>query len=51
VAELAKAAGAKRLVLVHLDSLDESEDPVGISAARKVFPATEIGYDGMAIEF
>jgi len=51
VAELAAAAGAKRLVLVHLDSLDESDDPVGIAAARKVFPAVEIGYDGMAVEF
>jgi len=51
VAELARAAGAKRLVLVHLDPLDESDDPVGIAAARKIFPATEIGYDGMVVEF
>jgi len=51
VAQVAAAAGAKRLVLVHLDPLEESDDPVGIEAARKVFPATEIGYDGMEIEF
>jgi ribonuclease Z len=51
VARLAAAAGAKRLVLVHLDSLDESDDPVGIDAARQIFPATEIGYDAMSIDF
>jgi ribonuclease Z len=51
VAQVAATAGAKRLVLVHLDSLDESDDPVGIEAARKIFPAAEVGYDGMAIDF
>src|SRR6478736_2515209 len=44
VAEVAAAAGVKRLVLIHLDPLDDSDDPVGIAAARRVFPNTEIGY-------
>jgi len=51
VAQVAATAGAKRLVLVHLDSLDESDDPVEIAAARKIFPHTVVGYDGMAIDF
>jgi ribonuclease BN (tRNA processing enzyme) len=51
VAELAAAAGVKRLVLIHLDSLDESDDPVDIATMRQIFPAVEIGYDKMAIDF
>jgi ribonuclease Z len=51
VAEVAAAAGVKRLVLIHLDSLDDSDDPVGIAAAHRVFPNTEIGCDGQAIDF
>ena len=38
-------------VLVHLDSLDESDDPVGIDAAQQIFPEVEIGYDGMELNF
>lgn len=50
VAEVAAAAGVKRLMLVHLDSLDDSDDPVGITAARRIFPHTDIGHDGLAID-
>ena len=51
VAQVAAKAGARRLVLVHLDPLEESDDPVNIAVARRVFPRTEIGYDGMEIDF
>jgi ribonuclease BN (tRNA processing enzyme) len=51
VAEVAAAAGVKRLLLVHLDSLDDSDDPVGIEAARRIFPRTDIGHDGLAVDF
>jgi ribonuclease BN (tRNA processing enzyme) len=51
VSQVAATAGAKRLVLVHLDPLDESDDPVDLATARRTFPATELGYDGMAIDF
>lgn len=51
VASVAKAAGVKRLVLLHFNPLDDSDDPVDLPAARAVFPAAEIGFDGMAIEF
>lgn len=51
VAEVARQAGAKRLVLVHMNPLDESDDPIGIDAARKIFPRTQLGEDGAVLEF
>jgi ribonuclease BN (tRNA processing enzyme) len=51
VVKLAARAGVRQLVLIHLDPLDDPDDPVDIAAARRVFPATEIGRDGMEIEF
>lgn len=51
VAELARAAEVKRLVLIHLDPLSTADDPVGIEAARKVFPNTQLGEDLMELEF
>jgi ribonuclease BN (tRNA processing enzyme) len=51
VAQLAAKAGAQRLLLVHLDPLEESDDPVNIAVARRYFPRTEIGFDGMEVEF
>lgn len=51
VAELARRAGVRRLVLVHLNPLDESDDPIGIAAARAVFPAAELGEDEAILEF
>lgn len=51
VAQLAARAGAKRLVLLHFNSLDISDDPIDLAAARRIFPATEIGEDRMEIEW
>jgi ribonuclease Z len=51
VAEVAAKAEVGRLIFVHLDSLDESDDPVDIAAARRVFRNTDIGFDGMEIDF
>jgi ribonuclease BN (tRNA processing enzyme) len=51
VASVAKAAGVKRLVLLHFNPLDDSADPIDLSAARAIFPATELGFDDMTIEF
>jgi ribonuclease BN (tRNA processing enzyme) len=45
VAELARAAGVGRLVLVHVDPLSPLEDPVDVAAARRIFPDTELGRD------
>jgi ribonuclease BN (tRNA processing enzyme) len=51
VARLAAAAGAKQLILMHFNPLDESDDPVGLTAARAIFAATELAHDGLAVEF
>ena len=51
VAELAAAAQVKQLVLMHFSASDESEDPVGLAEARKHFPATNLSFDGMSIDF
>jgi ribonuclease Z len=51
VAQVAAEAGVKRLVLTHFDALDESDDPIDLAVARRIFPATELGHDGMAVEF
>lgn len=51
VAQVAAAARAKRLILTHLDPLADASNPLDISAIKRVFSATELGYDGMAIEW
>jgi ribonuclease BN (tRNA processing enzyme) len=51
VAQTAKAADVGRVVLVHVNPLSEEDDPIGIDIARAIFPRTEIGEDGMEIEF
>ena len=51
VAQLARSAGVKRLVLIHLNPAINSIDPVGLSAARRIFPATELAEDCKIIEF
>lgn len=50
VARAAAAASVKRLVLMHFNPLETSDDPVGLATARAIFPATELAYDGMAVE-
>jgi len=51
VAQLARAAGVGRLVLVHVDPLAGNGDPLRLADARAIFPATEVGEDLMEIEF
>ena len=51
VAQLARAAGVGRLVLVHLNPLSEADDPIGLEVARAIFPRTELGEDLLALEF
>jgi ribonuclease BN (tRNA processing enzyme) len=50
VAKLAQAAGVGRLVLVHLNALDDSEEFLGVESARKIFSPIKVGYDGCEIE-
>ncbi len=51
VAQAAKQAGVKRLVLVHLNPLSTADDPVGLDAARAIFPGAILGEDRMELEF
>ena len=51
VVELAKQAGVKRLVLVHIDPLRPDDDPIGLASAQAIFANTEVAEDGMSIEF
>jgi len=51
VAEAAKAAGAKRLLLVHVNPASEEDDPIGLAGVKKIFPNAELGLDGMVVEF
>ncbi len=50
VAELAREAGVRRLVLVHVDPLSPLDDPVDVAAARRIFPETQLGRDLDAFE-
>ncbi|MEN6407906.1 MAG: MBL fold metallo-hydrolase [Thermoguttaceae bacterium] len=51
VAQLARRAGVGRLVLVHFDPTASADDPVGLAAARAVFPNTILGEDRMELRF
>jgi ribonuclease Z len=51
VAETAKAAGVKRLVLVHVNPASDADDPVGLPGIQKIFPKAEIAEDGDVVEF
>jgi ribonuclease Z len=51
VAQVAKAAGVGRLVLLHFNPLEEGDDPVGLPEIQAIFPATALGFDEMEIEF
>lgn len=51
VAALARDANVGRLFLAHIDPQRADDDLVGIDAARKIFPATEVAHDLLEIEF
>ncbi len=51
VARLAREARVRRLVLVHMNPLDEGDDPLNLEAACHIFPQTVLGNDLMEIDF
>jgi ribonuclease BN (tRNA processing enzyme) len=51
VAQLARRAGVGQLLLVHVNPLANEKDPLGLDAARAIFPQTEIAHDHQAIAF
>ncbi len=50
VARIAAQADVKRLLLIHKNPMGWRID-ADLPAARKIFPATEIGQDGMEVDF
>ncbi len=48
-ATAAREAGVQRLVLTHISARYTREAPELLAEARAIFPATEVGRDGMAI--
>jgi ribonuclease BN (tRNA processing enzyme) len=51
VAELARRAGVGRLLLTHINPLALDDDPIGLATARAIFPATDLAWDEMVVEF
>lgn len=51
VAEVAKKCNVGELLLVHVNPLDESDDPIGIENVRKIFSNARIPCDLETIEF
>lgn len=50
VAELARDSHVGRLIAVHLDPMDESDDPIGIESMRNIYPNITIADDGLSLE-
>lgn len=50
VARVAKKANAKSLYLIHMNPLDESDDPIGLQSARDIFDRADLAYDGMNVD-
>lgn len=51
VAQVAARAAAKRLVLMHFNPLNDSDDPIDLPALRQIFPNAELGRDRLEIDF
>jgi ribonuclease Z len=50
VAQLARDAGVGRLYLTHIDPRSPGDDPIGLDAARRIFPETWLAEDLMEID-
>lgn len=51
VLQVAAKAQVGRLVLVHINPVLGDDAELGLDAVKSIFPAVEIGVDGMVIEF
>ena len=51
VAEVACACNVGELLCVHVNPMDESDDPIGLESMREIFPRTRIPEDLDVVEF
>jgi ribonuclease BN (tRNA processing enzyme) len=51
VVQVAAMARVKRLILIHHAPLKELDYRDELEQARRIFPALEVGYDGMEVDF
>jgi ribonuclease BN (tRNA processing enzyme) len=51
VAEVAAATNIRRLVIAHIDPQIKDDSVFDLAAARRVFANTELGVDGMELQF
>lgn len=51
VAEVAKTVNAGRVVLVHINPLDESDEPLDLDSVRHIFPDIETAEDHLIVDF
>lgn len=49
VAQLAETAAVGRLITLHIDPQNASDDPIGLEGMRSIFPHTELAEDGMIV--
>lgn len=50
VAEVARKANASRLILVHINPLDESDHPLDLDSVRPIFENIEVAEDNLVVE-
>lgn len=50
VAQLAKTANVGQLICVHIDPMNESDDPIGLQGMKTIFPRTTLAEDGMHLD-
>lgn len=49
LAKLAKEVNAGQLIAVHIDPLDESDDPIGLDGMKAIYPQITIADDGLSL--
>ncbi len=50
LANLARKANVEKLVVVHTDPLDESNDPIGTKDMQAIFPNITVAEDGLSLD-
>lgn len=51
VAQAARAAEVKRLLLLHINPISTADDPIGMPTIQTIFPNAELAHDCMVVDF